>query len=108
MKTRDEWRKLARKTNDPLVWAGYRNFKRELKRELTLAEKEHVAEQIRKNPNDTRCIWKTIPSCIPKKTASRRTFSKDDKTVANDFYYFFTSVGQNTVDKIQTLAKECD
>ena len=30
MKTRDKWRKLARRTNDPLAWSGYRNFKREV------------------------------------------------------------------------------
>ena len=33
MKTRDKWRKLARKTNDPLAWSGYKNFKREVRRE---------------------------------------------------------------------------
>ena len=35
-----------------------------------------------------------------------RSFSKDDRTVANDFNRFFTSVGQVAVDKINSLANE--
>ena len=52
MKIRDKWRKLARKTNDPLHWSGYKTRKREVKRELRLAEREFVADQIKNNPNN--------------------------------------------------------
>ena len=108
MKTRDHWRKLARKTNDPLAWAGYKNFKREVKRELRLAEQQYAETQIRNNPNNTGCIWKTIRSFIPKKSVNRKTYSKEDKLVANEFNKFFTSIGQNTIHKIQSLANECN
>ena len=37
-----------------------------------------------------------------------RSFSKDARTVANDFNWFFTSVGQVAVDKINSLARECN
>ena len=37
-----------------------------------------------------------------------RSFSKDARTVANDFNRFFTSVGQVAVDKINSLASECN
>ena len=47
-------------------------------------------------------------SFIPKKSASMRSFSKDDRTVANNFNRFFTSVGQVAVDKINSLANECN
>ena len=108
MKTRDTWRKQARKTKNPLDWAAYKSLKQEVKRELKIAEREYVAEQIiDKNPNNLRCIWKTIRSCIPKKSRNQRTFSNDDKTVANKFNTFFSSVGQETVDKISSLANEC-
>jgi hypothetical protein len=40
MKTRDHWRKLARQTNDTLAWAAYRNFKKEVRREIRLAEQD--------------------------------------------------------------------
>ena len=37
-----------------------------------------------------------------------RSFSKDDRTIANDFNRVFTSVGQVAVDKIDSLANECN
>ena len=106
MRTRDNWRKLARKTNDPLAWAAYKNFKREGKGELRLAEQEYVEQQIRNNPSNTGCVWKTIRVCIPKKSASRKAYSKDNKVVADEFNEFFTSIGQTTVEKIQSLADQ--
>ena len=35
-------------------------------------------------------------------------FSKDDKSVADEFNQFFVSVGQSAVDKITSLANECN
>jgi len=99
MSTRDYWRKIARKTNDPLAWAAYKNFKQEVKRDLRLAEREHVENQIRNNPNNPRCVWKTIRSCIPRKSVNRKSFNDNDDAVAKEFNEFFTSVGQNTVKK---------
>ena len=93
MKTRDYWRNLARKTNDRLAWAGYKNFKREVRRELRFAEQEYVETQIRNNPN---------------KSVNRKSYSNEDKLVANKFNEYFTSIGQNTIDKIQSLANECN
>ena len=107
MKKRDKWRKQARKTKHPLDWAACRSFRKEVKRELKIVEREYVAEQINKNPKNPRCIWKTIRSCVPKKSRNQRTFSKDRRTVANEFNTFFSSVGQVTVDKINSLVNEC-
>ena len=39
MRTRDQWRKLASKTKDPLHWNGYKFFRQEVKREIRIAEK---------------------------------------------------------------------
>ena len=88
MQTRDHWQKLARKTNDALAWSGYKFFEREVKRELRIAEREHLEEQIRNNPRDTMSIWKTIRSCIPKKSVDRKTYVKDDKLVATSSMCF--------------------
>ena len=107
MKIRDKWRKLARKTNDPLHWSGYKTRKWEVKRELSLAGREFVADQIKNNPNNARCLWKTIRSCIPNKSACRRSFTKDDILVANEFNTFFSSIGQTTIEKVKSLADEC-
>lgn len=34
MKAREDWRKIARKTNHPYAWSAYKNLKREVKSEL--------------------------------------------------------------------------
>ncbi|XP_073228523.1 uncharacterized protein [Porites lutea] len=108
MKTRDDWRKKAKKTNDPLSWTAYRYFRQEVKREIRIAERDFVAEQIQRNPNNTNNIWKAIRQCVPNKSTSQRTFSKSVKSVADEFNQFFVSVGQSTVDKITSLANECN
>ena len=82
--------------------------RQEVKREIRIAEKEYVAEQIQRNPNNTNDIWKAIRHCIPNKSTSQRIFSKDNKTVADEFNQFFVSVGQSTVDKITSLTNECN
>lgn len=61
-----------------------------------------------RNPNNLRQLRKAIRSFISKKSASLRSFSKDFGTVANDFNRSFTCVGQVTVDKINSLANECN
>jgi hypothetical protein len=65
-----------------------------------------VEQEIRKNTKDTGNMWKVIRTCIPKKSTGKKRFSSDDKSVANNFNQFFTSVGSNTVTKIKSLAKE--
>ena len=72
MRTRDQWKKTATKTKDPLAWSACKNFRREVKREIRLAEREHVIEQIQSNQNNTNCIWKSIRSCIPNKSATQK------------------------------------
>ena len=106
MKTRDNSRKQASRTNHPDAWASYRNLKREVKQRLKKAERDYVAKQIKDNPDDSSCLWKTIRSCIPKKTTGVKPFTKEEKIVANDFNDFFCSVGQNTVKEVHSLAKE--
>jgi hypothetical protein len=44
MKTRDNRRRHANKTNDPDAWSSYRNLKREVKQRLRKAEREYVAK----------------------------------------------------------------
>ena len=108
IKTRDDWRKKAKKANDPLSWTAYRYFRQEVKWEIRIAEQEFVAEEILRNPNNTNNIWKAIRHCIPNKSTSQRIFSKNGKTVSDEFNQFFVSVGQSTVDKITSLANECN
>ncbi|KAL9976676.1 hypothetical protein ACROYT_G014002 [Oculina patagonica] len=108
MKTRDYWKAKARKSKDPLHWSAYKHFHREVKREIRMAEREFATELIINNKNNTNSIWKAIRTCIPKKSASQRNYSKDDKTVAYEFNSFFASVGDNTIKKIEVLAREAN
>lgn len=108
MRSRDHWQRLARETNDPAMWSGYRNFmlRREAKREIRLVQREFVEQQIRQNPDKTRSIWKTIRSCIPKQPMNVKSFTKDDQTVANESNKFFSSVGKSMIEKIPLLANK--
>ena len=89
-------------------WRGlrHRNFRGEVKREIKLAEREFVSNQIKKDPRNSNNIWKTICLCIPKKSSSKRIFSQVEKIVAEYFNNFFVSVSNSTVDKIIDLAND--
>ena len=70
-----------------------------------MAENEFVASEIQNNRSNIGNLWKIIRRCIPRKSLSRKIFTKDEKVVANKFNQFFNSVGE-TVDKIKSLAQE--
>ena len=106
MRTRDEWKRSFKRTKDPLSWSAYKNLSREVKHEIPMAVREFIARQIRDNNNNTNSLWKSIRSCIPKKTASQKPYSKDNKILADEFNQFFASVGENTVKKNNALAEK--
>jgi hypothetical protein len=106
MKTQDKWQKLAKQTNDPVAWSAYRNYKHEVRRELRLAQKAYVEDQIQQNPNDVNTAWKTIRLCMPKRLINTKNYSQDEKSVANEFNNFSTSIGEVTRQKVQSLANE--
>lgn len=60
MKTREKWHRLTKETNDSVAWSAYRNYKHKVRRELSLAKKTYVEEQIQQNPNDANTTYKTI------------------------------------------------
>lgn len=102
--------KIAKKRKDSYAWLQNKICCCEVKGEIRLAEGEYVNQQIQNNKNNTNCIWKSIRSCIPKKSTTQRSYSKDDKSVANEFNLFFSSVGENTIQKIKEMAAttECN
>ena len=105
MKSRNYWRKIARRTNNPADWSTY-NLKHQVRKLIREAESEFVKEQIQNNPRNTNCIWKAIRLCLPKRSVTPKVYSKDDKTVADDVNNFFASVGKSTNSKIESLAEE--
>ena len=85
MRTRDNWKNIAKKSNDSYAWLQYKTCCHEVKREIRHAEREYVNQQIQNNENNTNYIWKSIRSCIPKKSTTQRSYSKDYKGVDNEF-----------------------
>ena len=105
MRTRDKWKRTFKRTKDPYAWSPYKNFSREVKYEIRMAEREFIARQIN-NKNNTNRLWRSIRSCLPKKSASQKTHSKDTKVLADEFNQFFASVGENTVKKMNALVEK--
>ena len=73
MNTRDMWHKRAIKTNDRLHWNAYRHFRQEVKREIRLAEKEHVRSEILKSKCKTNSNWRILNRYIPRKNTPLAT-----------------------------------
>ena len=94
MKTTDQWRKFARKTNDQLVLSGYKNFKREVRRGLRRTEQEYVTSEIQTILTTLVAFSKIIRRCIPNKSLSTKDYTKDKILVANESKQFFSSVGE--------------
>ena len=92
MKSRNYWRKIARRTNNPADWSTYKNLKHQVRKLIREAESEFVKEQIQNNPRE--------------RSVTPKVYSKDDKTVADDFNNFFASVGKSTNSKTESLTEE--
>ena len=98
MNTRDMWHKKAMKTNDKLHWNAYRFFRQEVKREIRLAEKEHVRSKMLKSNGNSNSIWKILYRCLPKKNAPLAAV-EDPLRLANKFNEFYANEGKVTALK---------
>ena len=107
MNTRDMWHKRAMKTNDKIKshWNAYRHFRQEVKREIRLAEKEHVRSEILKSNGNTNSIWKIPNRYIPRKNTPLATV-ENLLLLANKFNEFYANVGTMTALKATKLAEE--
>ena len=75
MKSRNYWRKRARRTDND-DWSTYKNLKHQVRKLITAAESEFVKDQIQNNPRNTNCIWKAIGLCLPKRSVTPKVFGK--------------------------------
>ena len=53
IKSRDRWRKIARRTSNPDAWIVYKNLRNDVKREIRSAERAFAIDQITSNPNNS-------------------------------------------------------
>ena len=99
MKSRNVWRKTARRTNDPHAWSTYKNLKHQVRKSIRAVESEFIKDQIQNNPRNTNCIWKAIRLCIPKRSVSPKVYSKEDKIVADTFNNFLRQLENQPIPK---------
>ena len=99
------WHKKAKKTNDKLHWNAYCFFRQEFKREIRLAEKEHVRSEILKSNGNSNSISKILNRCLLKKNAPLAAV-EDPLRLANKFNEFYANVGKVTALKATNLAEE--
>ena len=106
MNTRDAWHKSAIKSCDKLHWNAYRFFRQKVKREIRLAEMEHVRSELRNTNGNTNSIWKIINRVIPNQNSSSLMTVEDYFALANNFNEFYTNVGPTAAKKASALASE--
>ena len=105
MRTRDNWHKRAIKTKDRLHWNTYRFFRQEVKREIRLAEMEHVRTELENSNGNSNSIWKVLNRCLPRKDQPLST-TENPFSQANKFNKFYTSVGLTAASRAKTVAEE--
>ena len=99
-------RSLRYKRNRPVGhWNAYRFFRQEVKREIRIAEMEHVRSELQNNKGNSNSIWKVLDRCPPRKDSPLST-TEDPFSQANKFNEYYTSVGISAALKAKTLAEE--
>ena len=63
-------------------------------------------EEVQRHRNNPGSLWKIINQAIPSQGQDKLSYTKDPKTVANEFNQFFSSIGSNTADASICLAEE--
>ena len=87
-------------------WAEYKVSRNSVKKALIEAEKHHTYQEVQNNMNNSRSLWKVINNIVPSKSQEKLVYSKDLKTVANEFNSYFSSVGSRTTEAVAKLALE--
>ena len=62
--------------------------------------------EVQRHKNNSGSLWKIINQAIPSQGQDNLSYTKDPKTVANEFNQFFSSIGSNTADASIRLAEE--
>ena len=106
MKNRDQCLKSFRKSKNLEDWNNYKQLKNAVKLSITKAKSNYVYNQIEKNKDNSKSMWKVIRGCLPSKERTKQNYRKDPELVAEEFNNFFISVGKTTTDKVREQADE--
>ncbi|CAB4031940.1 Hypothetical predicted protein [Paramuricea clavata] len=106
MKSRDLHLRRFQLTRAEGDWVVYKEYRNNVKTKIKAAAKDHTFNEVREHKHNARSLWKIINNIIPSKEKETQVYSKDPKTVAEDFNLFFTSVGRNAAATAESLAKD--
>ncbi|CAF3375847.1 unnamed protein product, partial [Rotaria socialis] len=93
---------------------AYQNSKKEVKRLVKKAKKQHYQSRLKDNKGNLKAIWKIVNEIIPRKSQNHDPSSglPDMQKIANDFNAFFSSIGKNTYNEVKKSDmdknKNCD
>ncbi|CAB4039973.1 Hypothetical predicted protein [Paramuricea clavata] len=106
MKTRDQLHRRYLQTRDDLDWSNFKDARKAVKRMLKDSERNYYLDEVQRHKNNPGSLWKIINQAIPSKSKEKHAYTKDPKTVADEFNQFFSSVGKNAADASIRLAEE--
>ncbi|XP_028419082.1 uncharacterized protein LOC114544722 [Dendronephthya gigantea] len=104
MKERDQLHHQFLITRDTKDWENYKIYRNNIKKALRKAENKHNSNEVQQHKDNPRSIWKIINRLVPSKSQERQIYTKDHKSIANEFNQFFSSVGENAAKKSIHLA----
>ena len=73
---------------------------------LKEAEINHLADEVKVHKNNPGSLWKMINKTIPVKEKEKQVYTKDLKSIVEDFKNYFTSVGKITAATALNLANK--
>ncbi|CAB3997218.1 Hypothetical predicted protein [Paramuricea clavata] len=88
-----------------LINFAFKDARKAVKSMLKDSERNNYLDEVQRHKNNPGSVWKIINQAIPSKSKEKHTYTKDPKTVANEFNQFFLSVGKNAADASIRLAE---
>ena len=105
MKRRNQLHQRFLKTRDFTDWNNYKKLRNDVKAMLRKAELKYNSEEAQQKKGNSRSLWKIINQLIPSKEKDRHVYTKDLKSVANEFNTFLSTVGENAARESTCLAQ---
>ena len=106
MKTRDLLHRNFFQSRDPSDWSKYKESRDTIKEILRETERNYTFLEVQQSKSNPSSLWKVINRVIPSKNKElQRVYTKDLKTVADEFNVFFTSVGKTAALAASHLAE---
>ena len=93
-------------SRDSSDWSKYKESMFTIKEILRETERNYTFLEVQQNKSNPSSLWKVINRVIPSKNKEpQRVYTKDLKTVADEFNVFFTSVGKTAASLLVILQK---